>query len=203
MAARSLRVPYQTFLDQNAKHSKIANALPGLKPALQKALAELVLIRLSDDLQEAIAGMAYRLACATPYIDATTPSLLTDPARSGIGARGLFETYGRTKYKYVKWSKTSYIRETVKHVIHSGDPFVTVCDTHSLLISEMQTVRNRIAHRNTATRKQFDIVLRRYYGGAPKSVTPGLLLIAPKVSVPPLQRYLVATRILVRDCAKG
>ena len=203
MPAPSLRVPYLTFLERNAQHSRIAAVLPGLEPALQKALAELILIRLFDDLQEALSGMAYRLACGTAYVDNTAPQLLTAPARSTAAARYLFETHNRAKHQYVKWSRTSYIKSTVKHVLDWTDPFVAACDAHSLTISEMQSVRNRIAHRNATTRGPFNLVLRRYYGGAPTNVSPGLLLITPRVAPAPLFRYLTASRIIVKDCVRA
>jgi len=203
MPAPSLRVPYQTFLERNQKHTLIANALPALDPSLQKALAELVLIRLFDDFQEAISGIAYRLACGTPYQDGTLPTLLAPAARSTDGARRLFEFHGRPRQKYVKWSLVKYINETTKFVIDPGDHFIRACDAHSLLISEMQSVRNRIAHRNANSRLKFDVVLRRYYGGAPAGVSPGLLLLTPRATPVPLQAYLTATRVVVRECVKA
>lgn len=204
MPARSLKVPFDWFLEQNLRHSRIVAALPGLDPALQKALAELVLIRLFDDLQESIAGMAYRVACGTPYVDGTSPGLLTSPARSADGARLLFQSHGRGgKTRFVKWSKSKYIKDTVRHVISPTDPLLVACDAHSLVISEMQIIRNRIAHRNSSTRKTFNTVLTRYYGGTPTNVTPGLLLLAPRVSPPPLHQYLAASRVIVKDCCRA
>lgn len=205
MPPRSLRVPCDWFLAQNAKHCQIEAALPTLNPALQKALAELLLMRLFDDLQEALAGIAYRLACGAPYVDNTSPTLFTAPARSTMAARTMFETYNRGGRRYyVKWSKTTYIKDTVKHVLDPTNSFTLACDAHALTISEMQIVRNRIAHRNTTTRARFNTVLQRYYGGTPSNVTPGLLLIAPRtVPATPLSRYLTATRVLVKDCVRA
>ena len=184
MPAQSLQVPYRTFLERNHKHVLIANALPRLEPALQKALAELVLIRAFDRLfsRSIPAGAAYRLACGTAYVDGTSPSLLVSAARSTSGGRWLFENHARkSRPKYVKWSKTTFIKDTTQHVIDPADPFILACDAHSLLISEMQAVRNRIAHRNANSRRAFDVILRRYYGGAPQGVTPGTLLVTQRV----------------------
>lgn len=203
MPAPTVRVPYSEFLDRNARHAQIAQELPNLGPALQKALAELLLIRLFDDFQDAIAGIAYRLACEAPYLDATAPTLLIPAAKSSESARYLFETHNRNKHRYVKWSKATYIKDTVRHVLDASDPFITAVDAYSLEISEMQAVRNRIAHRNTNSRKAFDPVLRRYYGGAPTNVTPGLLLITGRVTPTPLTRYLTATRVILRDCVRA
>lgn len=203
MPAPTLRVPYETFLERNRQHTNIADALIGLDVRLQKALAELLLIRLFDDFQESVAGMAYRLACGAPYLDGRVPGLFTQPANSTLNARVLFETYNRSKHQYVKWSKVKYIKATTATVIEQSDPFIRACDTHSLTISEMQSVRNRIAHRNATTRKSFNVVLRRYYGAAPTNVTPGLLLLTPRSSPPPLRKYLVATRIIAKDLARA
>lgn len=203
MPSPTLQVPYQTFIERNQRHTQITNALANIDPSLQKVLAEMILIRLFDDLQEALSGMAYRLACGTSYIDNTSPNLLTPPARSTSGARLLFEQHGRPRHKYVKWSRVSYIRETTKYVISPNDPFIRACDTHSLTISEMQAIRNRIAHKNSDSRKRFDVVLRRYYGATPKNVTPGLLLLTPRVAPSPLHTYLTATRIIAKDCARA
>lgn len=202
MPKASLKVPYQTFMDRNYRHSGVVDALPQLEPGLQKLLAEMVLIRLFDDLQEALSGMAYRLACGTDYLDGSSPTLLTSPARSTAGARALFEGHNRTKNTYVKWSKVSYIKKTTGLVLPSSENFITSCENHSLKISEMQSIRNRIAHKNSDSRKNFDVVLRRYYGAAPKNVTPGLLLLTSRVSPNPLHLYLAATRVIAKECAK-
>lgn len=203
MPRPSLGVPYREFIERNQKNSAIAGAIVGLEPALQKALAELILIRLWDDFQEAISGIAYRLACGTPYGDGTVPTLLTAPARSTAGARILFETYGRTGQKQGKWTNVGLIKKTTRFVIDQNDPFIRACDSHSLIISEMQIVRNRIAHRNARTRREFNTVLTRYFGGTPPGVTPGALLLTQRAKPPRLQAYLTATRIIVRDCARA
>lgn len=203
MPVQTLAVPYKTFIARNHRHVEIVAALPGLQPSLQKALAELVLIRLFDDLQESFAGMAYRLACGTPYLDGSYPALLVPPARSTASARALFEEVGRAKPNYVKWSRMRFIRETTKYVLPSSEPFISACDSHALTLSEMQAVRNRIAHKNAGTRNKFDPVVRRYYGAAPSNVSPGLLLLTPRSSPTPLEFYLTATRIIAKDCCRA
>lgn len=203
MPPQTLAVPYSTFIARNHQHGRIAAALPGLEPTLQKALAELILIRLSDDLQEALAGIAYRLACGTSYLDGSSPTLLVPKARSTDSARRLFEEQGRTKSKPAKWSRMKYIRQTTEHVMSGGELFIRTCDSHALTLSEIQAVRNRIAHKNTNSRNKFNPVVRRYYGAVPKNVSPGLLLLTPRISPTPLEFYLAATRIIVRDCVRA
>jgi hypothetical protein len=177
--------------------------LPSIDVRLQKLLAELIMMRLFDELQEAIAGVALRLACGTRYADGTAPHLLTAPARSTMGARHLYETHGRPKVKACKWSRTKFINETTKYVLDPGDPFTVTCNAHALVISEMQAIRNRIAHRNAAARAPFSTVVKRYYGAALNTVSPGLMLLSPRFSPTLLEQYLAASRVIAKSCARA
>ena len=203
MPAPNVAVPHSDFLDQCARHDKVIAGLPSVEAGLQKLLAELVMMRLFDEWQEAVAGVAYRLACGAPYVDGTIPNLLTGPATSTSNARTLFENHGRVKPRYVKWSRVNFINDTTKHVIDAADPFVSACSAYSLQIAEMQAIRNRIAHKNARSREAFQVVVRRYYGANLNHVSPGLLLLSPRQSPPLLHRYLATCRVIVRDCAKA
>ena len=160
------------------------------------------MMRLFDEFQEAIAGIAMRLACGTPYGDGTSPKLLTTPAGSTAGARILYETFGRPKKATLRWSKVTFINETIKYVLDANDPFGLACNANSLAISEMQAIRNRIAHSNAGSRKAFGVVVKRYYGASLNHVTPGLLLLSPKQSPALLSRYITTCRVIVKACAR-
>jgi hypothetical protein len=100
--SQSVAVPHSELLSRCSRHSLVISGLGGVDARLQKLLAELVLMRLFDEFQEAIAGIAFRLACGTPYVDGTVPTLLTSPAKSTSGARVLYETFGRPKTRAPK-----------------------------------------------------------------------------------------------------
>jgi len=170
---------------------------------LQKLLAELVMMRLFDDFQEAIGGVACRLACGTPYRDGSLPILLTAPAKSTLGARDLFETFGRPKRQYVKWSKTTYINETTKYVLDSANPFTAACNANALIISEMQAVRNRIAHANANSRAAFSAIVQRHYGAKLNNVSPGMLLLSSRFSPTLLEQYVATCRVITKTCARA
>ena len=142
MPAQNVAVPHSEFLQRSSRHDDVIQGLSQVEARLQKLLAELVMMRLFDEFQEAIGGVAFRLACGTPYADGTLPTLLTTPAKSTSGARDLFETFGRPKRKYVKWSRATYINETTKYVLDPTNPFTAACNANALIISEMQAVRN-------------------------------------------------------------
>ena len=159
-------------------------------------------MRLFDEFQEAIAGVALRLACGTTYADGTVPTLLTAPAKSTSGARHLYETFGRPKAAQPKWSKTSYINATTKYVLDPSDPFTAVCNANALVISEMQAVRNRIAHANARSRSAFATVVQRRYGAKLNHVSPGTLLLSPRFSPRLVDQYLAACRSITKGCAR-
>jgi hypothetical protein len=170
---------------------------------LQKLLAELVMLRLFDEFQEAIAGVAMRLACGTPYVDGTTPVLLTAPARSASGARQMYETFGRRKQVKLRWSRARFINDAIKYVLHPSNAFNAICSANSLTIAEMQSIRNRIAHSNPNSRAAFADVVQRHYGARLNHVSPGMLLISPRFSPTLLEQYLGACRAIVKGCARA
>lgn len=160
------------------------------------------MMRLFDEFQEAIAGVALRLACGTRYADGTSPNLLTSPAKSTSGARRLYETFGRPKPVPVRWSKATYINKTTMYVLDSSDPFTAVCNANALIIAEMQAVRNRIAHANANSRAAFSTVVQKRYGAKLNNVSPGMLLLSTRFAPTILDEYLTASRVIIRACSR-
>jgi hypothetical protein len=196
-------VPHSEFVGRAARHDKVVRGLGNIDVRLQKLLAELVMLRLFDEFQEALSGVAMRLACGTPYADGTTPTLLATAARSTTSARDLYENFGRSKPGRVRWSKVAFINETTRYVLAPSDPFTTVCNANSRVIADMQAVRNRIAHSNRSSRAAFARVVRRQYGATLNQVTPGMLLLSPRFQPLVLEQYLATCRTIVKGCAKA
>ena len=203
MGVSRTSVPYLEFLDCCARHSRIVEGLSAIDIKLQRLVAELVMMRLFDELQEGLSGIATRLACGASYVDGTAPLLLVPAARSTTGARTLFSELNRTKPVQLRWSKVSFINETTRYVLDEADTFRRGCGAHALVVSEMQAVRNRIAHANRASRKAFRVVVRRHYGADLNHVSPGMLLLSPRFTPTLLERYLTSCRVIVRDCSGG
>ncbi len=194
-------VPHSEFAARSTRHDYVIQGLSQIDVRLQKLVAELLILRIFDEFQVAIAGVALRLACGTPYADGTLPALLTAPARSTAGARALYENFGRSKPNPAKWSKTSFINDTTKYVLDSSNKFRSACTANALVISEMQAVRNRIAHANAKSRAAFAVVVQRWYGAKLNNVSPGMLLLSPRVSPTLLEQYLTACRVITKGCA--
>lgn len=203
MPTQNVAVPHSEFTSRTNRHDSVIHGLRQIDVRLQKLVAELVMLRLFDEFQEAIEGVALRLACGAPYVDGTPPMLLTGPAKSTSGARHLYEHHGRPNRAPAKWSKVTFINSTIKYVLDSSNPFTTVCNDNSLVISEMQAVRNRIAHANTNSRAAFAVVVQRRYGAKLNQVSPGTLLLSPRFSPTLLEAYLGACRTITRGCARA
>lgn len=196
-------MPHARFVRQCLKHDQVVRGLNNVPAGFQKLVAELVMVRAFDEFQAALAGIALRLACGCAYADGAIPMLLATPAASTAGAQTLFESYGRARRRGAKWSRTDFINETTRYVLDPGDTFTSICNANAVVISEMQAVRNRIAHSNAGSRARFGSVVRRHYGASLNSVSPGLLLLSPRFSPILLEQYLSACRIIVRGCARA
>lgn len=203
MPAQNVAVPHAEFVQKSNRHDQLIQGLPNIDVQLQKLLAELIMMRLFDDLQEVLVGVALRLACGTTYADGMPPILLTAPAKSTAGARVLFETFGRPKPQNMKWSKATFINETTKYVLDPANPFNVSCNANAGIIAEMQAVRNRIAHANANSRKAFSGIVQKRYGAKLNNISPGTLLLSSRFSPFVLQEYLSTCRIIAKACARA
>jgi hypothetical protein len=84
-----------------------------------------------------------------------------------------------------------------------NDNLMTVVDRNGAFIDELRRVRNRIAHNNAQSRWNYRDVVRRYYGAYMNNVTPGMLLLAPRLRPSLLEQYIRRERILARDIVKA
>jgi hypothetical protein len=201
--APNLAVPHAEFIGRSNRHAEVLRGSAQIEARLQKLVAELVMLRLFDEFQEALAGVAFRLACGTPYVDGTAPTLLTAPASTTASARQLYATFGRSKRATLRWSKTSFICDATKYVLDPSNAFISVCNANALGISEMRAIRNRIAHSNAGSRAAFAEVVQRRYGATLNHVSPGMLLISTRFSPTLLDGYLGACRTIMNGCAKA
>lgn len=202
MPSVNVSVPCSQLFSKLGHYQTIVAGLRALEPRLQRLVAELVMLRLVDELQTAVAGIALRLACGAPYSDGSSPVLLLSPAASTAAALTVMESYKRRPKYRARWGRASDIRDTVKHVLAGTDQYCSAITANALVIAEMQAVRNRIAHRNGNSVAAFANVIRRYYG-AQVGISPGALLLSSRFAPPLLERYLVACRVIVKDCARS
>ncbi len=194
---------YSFYNGETNKLLSLCGTLNNLEAVHQKLVAEIVLLRLFDLFENFVSLIAYKVACGSTYIDGSVPALLVN-ADSINNARILFQTHGRTRQRYqLKWSAASEIKENVRYVIDSTDNLVVVIDRNGSLIDEIRRVRNRIAHNNSQSRKNYREVVRRHYGAFMNHITPGLLLLNPRIRPRLIEQYIRQTRIMAKDIVKA
>ena len=167
----------------------LCGTLSTLEPVHQKLIAEIVLLRLFSIFENVISSVSMKLVCGATYADGTSPTLLTR-GRSAQNARALLQTYGRTRRHELKWSKAGEIKENLRHVIDARDNIIAVVDRNGVLIDELRRVRNRIAHNNLDSRRNYRDVVRKHYGAYLNHVTPGMLLLTPRIYPSLLEQYI-------------
>lgn len=203
MAGAKLDVPHETFLRQSDRHTLIASGLSSIDPTLQRLIAELVMMRMFDEFQFAMAGIAKRLVCGAQYLDGSSPILLCPIATSTANAEQLIRTLGRQKATHPKWSTATYINDATRYVIDQSDHFTRIISGHGAIIKEMQAVRNRIAHNNPNSRIAFSRVIAVRYGARNNAISPGLLLLTPRFSPNLLDQYVRICRTIVKSCVRA
>jgi len=199
----SLGPEYTYFSGATLRLAQLHRDLQGLDPKLQKVVAEIVHLRLYNLFENLISAIAAKLAAGASFLDGSSPQIVAR-ARSVQGARTLFITHGRTKPKYqLRWSKASYIKDNVKHVISATDNYVLIVDRYGSFIDEIRRVRNRIAHNNSQSRFKYRHIVRRHYGAYMNHISPGTLLLSQRKSPCLLDQYIMKSRILAKDLVKG
>ncbi len=199
----NIAADYKLHDSESGRLLALSGTIGNLPSAHQKLVAEIVLLRLFYLFENIISSVASKLACGATYSDGSAPILLAPRARSSLAARVLFQNHGRTKPRILKWSQASEIKNNVKHIIDVNDNFGTVIDSHGVLIDDMRRVRNRIAHNNAQSRKNYREVVRKHYGAYMNHVTPGLLLLTPRITPRLLEQYIRQERILVKSTLKA
>ena len=145
----------------------------------RRFIAELLFLRLFVLFEDAIAGVASRLACGAEYLNGKAPGL-NKQSVSISTALNAFLTFNRARpLNYPKWTKAKFIVQTVTPVMDTKDPFIMRVQGHGALINEMRCVRNYIAHKNSNAKKEYQSVLRQAYGAQP-NIPPGAYLVSEK-----------------------
>lgn len=192
------------LIDQEAnKLLRIHSHLSVLPPRFAKLVAEIIILRVFDLLENSFKSITIKLQCGALYFDGTSANV-TVAARSADGAIKNMINYGRTKPRYqLRWSSVSEIKRNLEFVLQPTDHALQILDYNSTFIDEFRRVRNRVAHNNVKSRKEFQIIVRRYYGATLNFVTPGTLLLTDRWHPQILVKYIQGTKILVKELVKG
>ncbi len=114
------------------------------------------------------------------------------------------KSHGRARARTLSWTQSKEIRENIAHTLDGGDPFFGTVIRYGTLLTEIRFVRNQAAHHNSGTRASFRKVLKQYYGGVRKGITPGLLLLTLAHGKPCLlERYIISCRVFLKELVRA
>lgn len=169
------------------------------------ALSEIVLIRGASIFEEALASIAYKLACGAVFPDGSPDRILVN-SRSLVAARNTMRTEGgsRTPPKdFLRWTKARHVAESVRGVIDPTSRYMTTCTRFGSIIAEIFEVRNHAAHKNSSSRRKYMKWVKQQYGQE-RNIRLGYFLLTRKISATPnVERYLTSIKVIVSDLAAG
>lgn len=198
----NLAVDYSALSSETDKLVALLDDINSLRPKYAILVTEILLLRLFDSLVETITSITSKIMCGALYVDGSQPSLIIQ-SRSRVGALDNMRIYGRSKRRHLRWTQVNEIKENVRYVVAVNEHFLNVLDSHMLFIEEIRWIRNRIAHNNATSRRNYRGAVLRYYGAYVNSVRPGILLLSPRQSPVLMRQYLIKSQILVKTLVKG
>lgn len=107
--------------------------------------------------------------------------------------------------EYIKWNSACEVIERSEIYFRDGQPYKNVLEGATKDLNDMNTIRNRIAHKSTFSKNKFNDFVRRELGHGRRGMTPGRFLLTPLYSSPQtsfLDYYVgiikTASRILIQ-----
>ena len=192
---------YNDYTDSLSKLAIFSAAISGT-PVVQKAMAELVLLRLFYRLEAFLEEATIRICCGANYLDGSSAGLLVSSRGRKVAISNMRQL-SRPKAIDLKWTIGTDMLNNVKFIIPSTDSYVSVVTNHSSELDRMRRVRNHIAHGNRDTSRKFRPVVEYYYGAKLPHITPGVLLLSPRFSPSVLSQAFVFARVFAKDLVKA
>ena len=204
MPTASIAVDWRTFQQQSDALRDLALSVSSLEPHHRKLVAEMIMVRLFLLGENSISSIFEKLLSGAEYLDGTSPKRFTI-ATSRSNAATFMKTRGRRVPKrYLSWVQSREIRDNLRFTFHPNDPAFAVLVQNGAVLTEMRYVRNHIVHKSNSTHNHFRKVVRSYYGGLKRGMTPSILLLTEALGKPPLvERYISRYRILMKDLVRA
>lgn len=79
--------------------------------------------------------------------------------------------------EYIRWNSSSEVIARSEIYFRNGEPYKSILQGVITDLDDMNTIRNRIAHRSTISKKKFNDFVRRKFGYGVSGMTPGRLLL--------------------------
>lgn len=87
--------------------------------------------------------------------------------------------------QYVEWISASEVIRRAERFFKDGEPYKNALESALTDLSEMNTIRNRIAHRSKSSKEKFSDLVRRKLGYGKQGMTSGRFLLTAKPMTSP------------------
>ena len=169
----------------------------------QHMISEVLMLRLFSILESTISEVAFKLACGALYRNSNVPRIHR-PCSSIQDASTAMLNYNRSRpLQYHRWTKASFVKDSIEHVLDITDSFFVNVRNHGALINEMRIVINHIAHISTSTKLEYNQLLITTYGGNPRITIGAFLTSTNRNPIANIDRYIASIRIILNDITKG
>lgn len=203
MPGVSVTTSYNKSFNEIVILANYINSSLGLEAKFQHMISEVIMLRLFSILESTISEVALKLACGAKYRNGNPPLVLQN-CRSVQDAYSNMLSYNRQRpLQYLKWTKATFIKDSIEHILDVSDAFYSNVQNHGLLINEMRIVRNHIAHRSSSTASDYAQLLRQKYGGNPRLTLGAFLTSQNRHPIANITTYVQSSRIIVNDITNG
>lgn len=79
--------------------------------------------------------------------------------------------------EYAKWNSASEVISRAEAYFKDGEPYKNVIQGATTDLNDMNTIRNRVAHKSANTKEKFNNFVRRKIGYGRRGMTPGRFLL--------------------------
>jgi hypothetical protein len=147
----------------------------------QRLIAETAMLRLFYALDNFTNDVALKLLTNTNYIDNTIPARSRPAFRSSALAEAAIRA-ARPRLRYLKWTQLSDVTANLATFLPAGEHFLVERAVADPVMEHMRHVRNHIAHGTAGTAAKFRLVVNAVYGGHPRGISPGKLLLSHRTA---------------------
>lgn len=174
-----------------------------LEAKYQHFISEMLMMRLFGIFEDTVAEMAFKILSGATYVDGQVPVLM-HPRSTMSNARDVYLNFGRNKpSKNLKWTKASFINDSVRYVMHSNEPFIINAQNHGVTIDQMRRARNMIGHISRSSQTEFKELIRQVYSANIKLSIGAYLCSTKRHHVPNLVRHFVEVKTILKAMAKA
>lgn len=174
-----------------------------LEAKYQHFISEMLMLRLFSIFEDTISEIAFKILSGAVYSDGQIPRLNV-PITTIANARNVCLNYGRPRpSQNLKWTKASYIVDSVRYVMDPNEPFILNAQIHGNTIEKMRKARNVIGHNSPSAKADFKTLIRIVYGANIKLSIGAYLCSTKRNPVANIVKHFSEVRTILKSVSKA